>query len=364
MRVGLIIYGSLDTISGGYLYDRKLVAHLRAAGDTVEIFSLPWRNYAQHLTDNFFDALFQNIARANLDVLIQDELNHPSLLRLNQKLARNLTCPIVALVHHLRASETHPRILQSIYRRVERAYLKSVNAFIFNSATTRNAVNALAPNTARMPHVIALPAGDRFQQNISLDEIKTRAQDNGALRVVFVGNIIPRKGLDTLLDAFAQLPRADFTLTIAGNRSIDAAYTRKLDAQMRAQNLDNVNFAGTLTDAELARVLRTSHVLAVPSEYEGYGIVYLEGMSFGLPALGTTAGAAREIITDGENGFLIAPRDARALAAHLARLAQDRAFLARCSVLARARFVQHPDWGTSMARIRDALCEWKKIPRT
>ena len=53
LKIGLIIYGSIDTLSGGYLYDRMLVDYLRAQGDTVEIISLPWRNYAAHLTDNF-----------------------------------------------------------------------------------------------------------------------------------------------------------------------------------------------------------------------------------------------------------------------------------------------------------------------
>jgi len=52
MKLGLIIYGSLDTLSGGYLYDRKLVEYLRRCGDTVEVISLPWRNYARHLADN------------------------------------------------------------------------------------------------------------------------------------------------------------------------------------------------------------------------------------------------------------------------------------------------------------------------
>ena len=53
MRVGLIIYGSLEILSGGYLYDRKLVEALEAHGDEVEIIGLPWRNYARHLADNF-----------------------------------------------------------------------------------------------------------------------------------------------------------------------------------------------------------------------------------------------------------------------------------------------------------------------
>ena len=74
MRIGFVIYGSIDAVSGGYLYDRKLVECLRAEGETVEIISLPWRNYASHLTDNFHFRLPQN-----LDILIEDELNHPSL---------------------------------------------------------------------------------------------------------------------------------------------------------------------------------------------------------------------------------------------------------------------------------------------
>ena len=56
MKIGLIIYGSLSTVSGGYLVDRKLVEHLEASGDTVEIISLPWRNYALHLADNIATA--------------------------------------------------------------------------------------------------------------------------------------------------------------------------------------------------------------------------------------------------------------------------------------------------------------------
>ena len=52
MRIGLVIYGSLDTISGGYLYDRKLVEFLLHHGDQVEIISLPWRDYTRHLMDN------------------------------------------------------------------------------------------------------------------------------------------------------------------------------------------------------------------------------------------------------------------------------------------------------------------------
>ena len=105
MKIGLVIYGSLDTLSGGYLYDRKLVDYLRSQGDTVEVISLPWRNYAAHLTDNFhFQASISNViaseakqspTQQKFDILIQDELNHPSLIFANQgkhSLSHHFTC--------------------------------------------------------------------------------------------------------------------------------------------------------------------------------------------------------------------------------------------------------------------------------
>ena len=52
MHVGLLIYGSLDTISGGFIYDRHLVRYLREQGDRVEVIALPWRPYAFSLPGN------------------------------------------------------------------------------------------------------------------------------------------------------------------------------------------------------------------------------------------------------------------------------------------------------------------------
>ena len=86
MRVGLILNGSLDTISGSHLYDRKLVEYLRRCGDTVEVFSLPPRSTLGRLTDNVVAGWQKNIEAAQLDVLLQDEASHPALLSLNRRL--------------------------------------------------------------------------------------------------------------------------------------------------------------------------------------------------------------------------------------------------------------------------------------
>jgi len=95
--------------------------------------------------------------------------------------------------------------------------------------------------------------------------------------------------------------------------------------------------------------------LAVPSFYEGYGIAYLEGMGCGLPAIGTTAGGAMEIIDHGINGFLIPPGDSNALSRYLNELNQDRERLKSMSLAAYRRFNAHPTWQASCEKILDFL---------
>jgi glycosyltransferase involved in cell wall biosynthesis len=109
--------------------------------------------------------------------------------------------------------------------------------------------------------------------------------------------------------------------------------------------------------------MRAADVLVVPSSYEGFGIVYLEVMGFGLPAIATTAGAAGEIISDGVDGFLVPPGDAATLAARIATLARDRALLAQMSAAAGARFARQPTWEQSMRTIRTFLIDITKSPR-
>jgi glycosyltransferase involved in cell wall biosynthesis len=344
MKIGFIIYGSLDTLSGGYLYDRKMVEYLRGESDTVEIISLPWRNYAAHLTDNFHFRLPEN-----LDILIQDELNHPSLIAANQ--GRH-GYPIISLVHHLRCSELRPAWQNVFYRWVETKYLNSVDDFIFNSKTTRSAVNSLLENSK--PGVIAFPPTDRFGPPISESEITERAK-LPQLRVLFLGNVIYRKGLHTLLEAVKDL-KPNVCVDVIGSLTSEPAYTSLIQELIAKHHLSSLVFLhGALNRGPLIEKLRQAHVLVVPSSYEGFGIVYLEGMGFGLPAIGTSVGAAGEIISEGVDGFLIEPGAAGELANSLRILNEERDVLIRMSLAARERFLRQPKWEETARQIREFL---------
>jgi len=354
MRIGLIIYGSLDTLSGGYLYDRMLVEYLRAQGDEVTIISLPYRNYADHLTDNFSASLLRRLRQASFDFLLQDELNHPSLFLLNRQLKPKAAYPVISIVHHLRASENHPAHLRLFYRVIEQAYLSSVTGFIFNGRTTQSAVEKLVGS--RRPAVVATPAGDRFGKGLAADRVTARAHREGPLKLLFVGNLIPRKGLHTLLDALASLDKERWRLTVAGSPRVDTAYTVRIQSQIERLNLKrNVILVGPVSASELADLYANHQLLAVPSSYEGYGIAYMEAMGFGIPCVATRAGGASEIITDGINGFLINPGDAIALAGCVQSVVADRTLLTKLSLAARQRFDEHPPWEASMKSARSFL---------
>ncbi len=334
LKIGFVIYGSLETISGGYLYDRKLVEFLRSKGEQVVIISLPWRNYPAHLTDNLSFRLPRDY-----DILIEDELNHPSLLAAN---AQKHKYPVISLVHHLRSSEQYPRFERDFYEVIEKKYLHLVDGFIFNSGTTRKVVNSLAGSGK--PSVLAFPPTDRFGTAISSEFVRDRSVSRGPIKITFLGNVIPRKGLSTILDAL-RLSKGEFTLDVIGSLSVDSAYAEK----MRQMTLDcglneTTTFHGALVSSGIEPILRNSHLMVVPSSYEGFGMVYLEGMCFGLPAIGSTLGAAGEIIEPGKTGYLITPGDSTSLAEIMDNLSINRVLLDELSQNSLLRYAQQPTW--------------------
>jgi len=354
MRIGLIIYGDLDNVTGGYIYDRMLVDHLRRRGDHVEVISVPRRDYLRHLGDNLSRALRRRLGEASLDLLLEDELNHPSLFWMNRWLRDRISCPIVSIVHHLRCSEDRPAWQNRLYGWIERLYLVSVDGFVFNSRTTASVVEGMV--RSKRPAVVAHPGGDRLHPKVEPAQILERAHQSTPLRIIFVGNVIPRKGLDVLISGLAHLHRHAWHLEVVGSLTADPAYAdsiRRLIA--RSGVTDRVSLAGPLPDEGLASRLAQSHLLAVPSSYEGYGIVYIEAMGFGVPAIASNVGAAPELITPGRNGFLIRSGDAIGLAQWVESLHRDRKYLARLSLAALDRYREHPTWTESCERIREFL---------
>ena len=165
------------------------------------------------------------------------------------------------------------------------------------------------------------------------------------------------KGFDTLLEALDLVrqnqPNLDWQLHIAGeDEQGGAGYRQEVEADIVARGLgDRVTLLGAITQADVLAELQEADGFVLASRHEPLGVAYMEAMSCGLPTIGTDAGGVRELITHGEDGLLVPPSDAPALAATLEQVMRDAALRAHLAEKGRERIVSH--FGAS--RSADAL---------
>ena len=360
MRIGFIIYGNLDTLTGGYLYDRIVAQGLMRLGHEVEIISLSGGSYLHRLRCGLSPRLCRRLLAGGFDVLLQDELCHPSLLFVNRRLRQQHGPTLVALVHQVLCDEPRHPWHNKLLAVAERRYLASVDGFIHNSETTQRTVAALVGHGR--PQVIAYPAGDRFGSPLTPAMISQRALQPGPLELLFLGNVIPRKGLLPLLKALARIDRSLWRLSVVGGLDFDPGYAAKARRLARQLGLtDLVRFLGPRQGEDLVALLSRSHLFCMPYAYEGFGIAILEAMAFGLPAIGCRDGAAAETISPGTNGFLLSPPDLAGLAPLLAKLHQDRDELRRMALAACATYASRPGWQDGAAAIDGFLRKMKGL---
>lgn len=139
----------------------------------------------------------------------------------------------------------------------------------------------------------------------------------GADRLLCLGRLVERKGVDTAVQALAELPTAE--LVVAGGPEAsalddDADVTRLRTAAREAGVADRVRFVGRVQPDEAAALMRAADlVLSVPW-YEPFGIVPLEAQACGTPVVATAVGGMLDTVVDGVTGAHVKPRDPHALA--------------------------------------------------
>lgn len=356
MRIAFLIYGSIEMTSGGFLYDRKLVEYLRAEGNHVDVIPLPWLDYSRSIHEHGKTAewVIPALEKGKYDIILQDELAHPLLSLLNRRI-RKLNIPVISIVHHLRCSEEQPPREKRRAALFEAAYLAGVDGFVLNSRATLLAVRNFRA-AAGKSFVISVPGCNRFRDGFDPEAVRGKCAAAGPLRIIFVGILIPRKGLHVLIEALKHMPAGTWRLAVAGDPGFDPGYAAGIRGRVEDAKLGrHVDFLGPVADSDLAQLLRDSHLLVVPSSYEGFGIIYAEAMGFGVPAIGCRCGAVPELIDHGRNGFLVMPGDHKGLARHLLYLQENRSVLRDMSLAARETFQALPGWEEGLGRINSYL---------
>jgi glycosyltransferase involved in cell wall biosynthesis len=155
--------------------------------------------------------------------------------------------------------------------------------------------------------------------------LRSRLGLEDARILLFVGRMEERKGVTTLVHAFAAVAQQtpDAVLLLAGPDVVGppahASNVRWMCEQWEALGVssDRYLFLGRVPNESLPAVYSSADVMVAPSLFEAFGIVYLEAMACGCPPVGCRIGGAAEVIDDGETGVLVPPGDAPALAAVL-----------------------------------------------
>lgn len=365
MRVAFVIYGSIDAVSGGFIYDRALVGALRSLGHEIDVIGLPWHGYARALAHGIArqksargdEATPASAAPSPYDVVIQDELIHPSVFLSNRRLSGAPRGKVlVTLVHNLKSRQPG-EAFRALKVAVERRYLATVDGVITVCAQTLSDVRDLAGEA--LPATIAYPGRDHFDSAVDEALVETRSREPGPLRVVYAAAVTPHKGLHRLMEALARavagVPNVDVTLDVVGSLA-HPSYVRAIRHLMARWDLGpRVKMHGLLQGADLWRIFRQGHVLALPSDREAYSLASLEALGFGLPVLGTSCGGLNEMFSDGVEGTLIPPDDLPAWVEALRRVGSNRSLLRTMGRAALARYRQHGTWRDTALIVQDFL---------
>lgn len=178
--------------------------------------------------------------------------------------------------------------------------------------------------------------------------------DSGCFRIVSVGRMHHNKAFDILMQATRKLTDEglDLEVRIIG----DGAERAALESMRTKLELEGiVNFLGSMSEDQIIDELLEAHVFSAVSRHEPLGVVYMEAMSLGVPTLGTTSGGVHEIIDTGENGLLVEPENADALADSIRLLLNDPQLRSRLGDAGRRKIVGHFDSRIGAATIYEKL---------
>jgi glycosyltransferase involved in cell wall biosynthesis len=337
-EVVFAVPGDLSTPTGGYAYDRRIMAELPELGWQPNVVALG-DGFPRPTGDVHADACARLAAQASGCPIVIDGLAFGVLPE--AAAALKASHRLVALVHHPLALETGLSAAEAAdLRGRERAVLADARHVIATSrATARLLATDYAVSADRMS--VVAPGTDRVAARPRT--LDASAAD-GVVALLAVGAVVPRKGYDVLVAALAGLAEltVPWRLVIAGDCGRSPETFQRLAADISGFDLARrIDIRGAVSAAQLASLYAGSDLFVLPSRFEGYGMAYAEAVAHGLPVVGTTAGAIPETVPLGA-GVLVPPDDVAALTATLRRLIESPEERARLAAGARA--AAFPSW--------------------
>jgi len=333
--------GDLSTPTGGYAYDRRMIAELERLAGPITVLDLG-EGFPRP------DPAIRTKALARLAAIPPDGpvlIDGLALGVLPEVVALRHSHRLIALVHHPLALESglsEPEI--EALRASERAALAAVRHVVTTSQTVARIL--IADYGVREAQITIAPPGT---------DPAPAARGSGGPAVVLlaVGAITPRKGYDVLVAALGMVRDPPWRLTIVGDRHRDPKASARLEADIARLGLsDRITLAGAVSPPQLEAFYDGADLFVLASRFEGYGMAFADAMARGLPIIGTIAGAIPDTAPP---ALLVPPDNPVALAAALDRLIGDNRVRRRLAVATRQAARDLPAWSTSARRLAQAV---------
>ena len=306
--VCFVIPGDLALPTGGYGYDRQVLAHAAEAGMDLRHVALP--GGFPFPSSEVLAASAHIIAATPPEaVLLIDGLAYGAM---PAGMIRDFGRPVVELCHHPLALEPgHDAATVAMFTASERAAMAQAAHVIVTGAHTAGIV-ARDFGVPQAQITVALPGTERAR----------RASGSGRAvpHLIAVGSVIPRKAYDVLVKAMARVADLPWTLDIIG-ATVHAPQT-VVEVQNLIQELhleDRIRLTGAMDASALDQAYDSADLFVMSSLYEGYGMVIAEAMARGLPIVASTGGAAGDTMED-RAGLKVPPGEVEALAKAIHRM--------------------------------------------
>ena len=366
--MSVVVPGDLDTRTGGYGYDRRIIGGLRGRGWAVEIvrlddrFPVPSPAARAHAADAL-------AAIADGSLVLADGLALGVLPDEAERARDRLT--IIALVHHPLADETGiDPALAAAFEISERRALAAAHAVVVTSRATaaRVADFGVAADRIFVVEPGTDPAPIARGSAVSSPDAhggSEKPRPTYDVALLCVATLTPRKGYETLIDSLAAIPHRRWRLTCAGSLDRDPSTAARVRARLRDRGLeDRVRLAGDLEAEALAAEYDRADLFVLPTLYEGYGMAVAEALARGLPVVSTATGSIEDLVLGTGDvrlkpasaaGIVVPPGDLPAFTGALSRAIGDPVLRASLAVNARGVRDRLTTWEAAAAAMEEAL---------
>lgn len=332
--------GPLDTRTGGFIYNRRIMAALDEDLQLVELGG----GFPEPLPAERRDAARRLADLPNGTITIIDGLALGVLP--DEAAAEAERLCLIGLVHHPLALETGLSSQRArAFADSERRALAQVRQVIVTSDATATGLADYGVPDDKID--VVKPGTDPAPLANRLDE--------GPVRLLCVATLTPRKGHSVLIAALAQLSDLHWVLDCYGSLDRDPVCASDVRRQIERLGLaDRIHLHGERDPGDLSDAYAAASTLVLPSFHEGYGMALAEALARGLPIVSTSAGAIPDTVPS-DAGLLVPPGDADRLATALRTVISDLAVRQRLAEGAASARAALPTWPVQAARFGDIL---------